>query len=131
MPKHTPESNARGHVDTTRPLGPVPERQLPIGAALEALIAAAPEDDPKADHSQMDNGVMLHAPSPEEIRQALAVKRAARQRGTQKAPTKVPVTMRLDARVVEHWKRSGPGWQSRLNKQLLELLPAATTRRTS
>jgi len=43
---------------------------------------------------------------------------AARVRGPQKAPTKTAVSIRLDTDVVEHFRRSGPGWQSRLNETL-------------
>ncbi|MBB5705449.1 BrnA antitoxin family protein [Sphingopyxis panaciterrulae] len=39
-------------------------------------------------------------------------------RGKQKAPTKVSTTLRLDRDVLERFKASGPGWQSRMNKAL-------------
>ena len=39
-------------------------------------------------------------------------------RGPQRAPTKKPTSIRLDADVVEHFKASGPGWQSRINQAL-------------
>ncbi len=38
-----------------------------------------------------------------------------RARGPQKAPTKVSVTLRLDSDVVERFRASGKGWQSRIN----------------
>ncbi len=41
-----------------------------------------------------------------------------RMRGKQKAPTKVKVPIRLDAAVVEHFRATGPGWQSRINEIL-------------
>jgi len=41
-----------------------------------------------------------------------------RTRGRQKAPTKVPVSIRLDAAVVRHFKAGGPGWQRRINEIL-------------
>jgi uncharacterized protein (DUF4415 family) len=43
---------------------------------------------------------------------------ARRVRGPQKAPTKTQVTLRLDARVVEHFKAAGEGWQTRINDAL-------------
>jgi uncharacterized protein (DUF4415 family) len=43
---------------------------------------------------------------------------ARRVRGPQKAPTKTQITLRLDARVVEHFKATGAGWQSRINEVL-------------
>jgi uncharacterized protein (DUF4415 family) len=45
-------------------------------------------------------------------------KRKPGQRGPQKAPTKVPVTIRLDANVVDAYKATGEGWQSRMNDAL-------------
>jgi len=39
-------------------------------------------------------------------------------RGKQKAPTKQQVTLRLDRDVVEHFKRGGAGWQTRINSAL-------------
>ena len=41
-----------------------------------------------------------------------------RFRGPQKKPTKVQTTIRLDADVVAHFKKSGKGWQSRINTAL-------------
>jgi uncharacterized protein (DUF4415 family) len=41
-----------------------------------------------------------------------------RTRGTQKAPKKIPVSLRLSPEVVEHFKASGPGWQSRIDETL-------------
>ena len=41
-----------------------------------------------------------------------------RARGPQKAPTKQLVSLRLDRDVVEHFRASGEGWQSRMNAAL-------------
>lgn len=41
-----------------------------------------------------------------------------RTRGVQKAPTKIPVSLRLSAEVVEHFRATGPGWQSRIDEIL-------------
>ena len=35
---------------------------------------------------------------------------------------KVPVYIRLDAEIVEHYKAGGPGYQTRINQDLLELV---------
>jgi uncharacterized protein (DUF4415 family) len=45
---------------------------------------------------------------------------ARRIRGPQKAPTKKQVTLRLDPRVVDHFKAEGEGWQSRMNEALMK-----------
>jgi len=47
---------------------------------------------------------------------------AKRQRGPQKAPTKVAVSIRLSREVVEHFKAGGPGWQARIDEALLKMV---------
>jgi uncharacterized protein (DUF4415 family) len=39
-------------------------------------------------------------------------------RGPQKAPKKVALSIRLSAEVVDHFKATGPGWQSRIDEAL-------------
>jgi uncharacterized protein (DUF4415 family) len=41
-----------------------------------------------------------------------------RRRGPQKTPTKQLVSLRLDRDVIEHFRKRGPGWQSRINDTL-------------
>ena len=48
--------------------------------------------------------------------------RTIRRRGKQKAPTKKPVSLRLDADVVEAYKATGEGWQSRINADLRKVM---------
>ncbi len=43
-------------------------------------------------------------------------------RGPQKAPKKVPVSIRLSAEVVEHFKSEGAGWQSRIDEALTKMV---------
>ena len=45
-----------------------------------------------------------------------------RVRGPQKNPTKQQVTLRLDRKVIEHFKADGPGWQTRLNDHLMRFI---------
>jgi uncharacterized protein (DUF4415 family) len=42
------------------------------------------------------------------------------KRGPQKAPTKKLVSLRLSAEVVDHFKSTGPGWQTRIDSTLLK-----------
>lgn len=42
------------------------------------------------------------------------------QRGPQKAPTKKLVSLRLSPEVVDHFKATGPGWQTRIDSTLLK-----------
>ena len=41
-----------------------------------------------------------------------------RTRGPQKAPTKVPVSVRLSREVLDYYKAAGPGWQGRMEAVL-------------
>lgn len=49
---------------------------------------------------------------------AKVLKAFPKTRGPQKAPKKVPVSIRLTPEVVKHFKSRGPGWQSRINETL-------------
>ena len=42
------------------------------------------------------------------------------KRGPQKTPTKKLVSLRLSAEVVDHFKATGPGWQTRIDSTLLK-----------
>ena len=45
-----------------------------------------------------------------------------RVRGPQKAATKVQTTIRLDRDVIDHFRRTGRGWQGRINETLRRVL---------
>jgi len=49
-----------------------------------------------------------------------AMRRQRGQRGPQKTATKCQVTLRLDPEVIDFFKATGKGWQSRINDTLLE-----------
>lgn len=58
--------------------------------------------------------------------------RKALQRGRPKAPvTKISTTIRLDTEVLEAFKATGRGWQTRLNKALRDWLQEHPLKRTS
>jgi uncharacterized protein (DUF4415 family) len=52
------------------------------------------------------------------IRKGKVVRRG--KRGPQKAPTKKLVSLRLSPEVIDHFKATGPGWQTRIDSTLLE-----------
>lgn len=41
-----------------------------------------------------------------------------RPRGPQKTPTKLQTTVRFDQDVIEYFRGTGPGWQTRMNETL-------------
>jgi uncharacterized protein (DUF4415 family) len=45
-----------------------------------------------------------------------------RRRGPQKAPTKQLLTVRFDPSVVDYYRATGAGWQTRMNDDLLRLV---------
>ena len=49
-------------------------------------------------------------------------------RGRQKAPTKVSTTIRLSPDVLEGFRSTGPGWQSRIGAALRQWLAAHSER---
>lgn len=46
------------------------------------------------------------------------------QRGKQKAPTKIPVSIRLEREVLEFYKSRGAGWQTRVSDMLKAIVEA-------
>ncbi len=103
-------------VNTERPFPKTPEE-------WEAVIAAAPDtvDDPECPYDPNDpeavdrfwaNAIVSHSYA--ELREKLAERR--RTRGPQKAPLKVPTTIRFDADVLAALKATGKGWQTRVNE---------------
>ena len=50
------------------------------------------------------------------------LKKQRGERGPQKAPTKVPTTIRFDADVLAALKASGKGWQTRVNEAVKDWL---------
>ncbi len=54
--------------------------------------------------------------------QSATIVRRRGQRGPQKRPTKQKVSLRLSPEIVRHFRKGGPGWQSRINDVLLTVV---------
>ena len=54
------------------------------------------------------------------------LKRMPGQRGNQKMPTKVHVSMRISPEVVSYFKAQGQGWQTRMDEALKEYIAKHT-----
>lgn len=72
-----------------------------------------PIDDDNPEWTSEDFARALQTEIPPHIRAAFP-----KTRGPQKAPTKVPVSLRLDREAVDHFKAGGPGWQARINSAI-------------
>jgi uncharacterized protein (DUF4415 family) len=57
--------------------------------------------------------------------------RFRRGRGPQKAPTKIPTTIRLDRDVLEFFQSGGAGYQSRINEALRRMIKRDLTNRST
>lgn len=82
---------------------------------IAAAIAAAPDraNDPDCPYDPNDAAAVAAF-------WAAGNTRLPGQRGQQKRPTKVPVTVRYSPEVVEYFKATGEGWQTRMNDALRE-----------
>jgi uncharacterized protein (DUF4415 family) len=65
-------------------------------------------------------GIRLRDLKPSELARVLG------KRGPQKAPTKIPVSIRLSPEVISHFKAKGPGWQSRIDDALRKIVKKAS-----
>lgn len=81
-------------------------------------IRRAIAEDPDAAPELDDATAARLRPAEEVIPEIVAAYRA--RRGKQKQPTKVPVSIRLDPDVVNYFRATGEGWQSRINEALVE-----------
>jgi len=81
---------------------------------IAAGIAADPDAAPELTEEQfrqMRPASEVHPQLVEAYRQS---------RGTQKQPTKVPVSIRLNPEVVTYFRSQGQGWQTQINEILAE-----------
>ena len=94
----------------------------PFPASLdewEQLISEAPGEettpDPEEERAFWGKVVVVREGGSKAVHEALKAKRA---RGQQKTPIKQPVSIRLSPEVVEYFKSTGKGWQTRMDEVL-------------
>ena len=85
--------------------------------AINAGIAADP-DTWELTEEEMARSRPAIEVVPEIVEAYRRGKLTRRSRGKQRAPLKVPVSLRLDPDVVEHFRATGRGWQTRINDTL-------------
>ena len=100
------------------------QKKLPATPAeWEAVIAAAPGKDrvlTKTEESEIAEAVVVQGGGYQAVRSALAQKRKQGERGPQVAQTKQLVSVRYSPEVLQYFKATGDGWQTRMNEALLE-----------
>ena len=106
---------------TRAQLQPLP----PISDEEEARIQAGIAQD--ADNPEMtDEELAAMRPArdvlPPELFSALA-HRGSGRRGRGKRPAEVQLTLRIDPEALAAWRRSGEGWQARMNDVLVREAP--------
>ena len=84
------------------------------------------EDGEVGDLSEVD--MSLFRPAHEVLPLALQKTLGMSPRGPQKSPKKVPTTIRLSPEVMEYFRASGDGWQSRVDGVLREYVAQHTRR---
>jgi len=96
---------------------PTPEED----AAIDAGIAADPEA-----YEVTDEGFAKMRPASEVLPEVVAayqagtLKRKRGERGRQKSPTKKPIYIRFSPEVVDYFRATGKGWQTRMDEALKE-----------
>ncbi|WP_066333925.1 BrnA antitoxin family protein [Azohydromonas lata] len=97
---------------------PTPEEEKAINAGI-----AADSDNPELDDEWFKKAKPASEFFDKETYEGLvALKRRPGQRGPQKAPRKLAVTVRYDPEVIEAFRASGEGWQTRMNEALKDWL---------
>lgn len=90
-------------------------------AAIQRGIAADPDTFEWTDE-EFATARPASEMMPPELYKALVERRV---RGPQRAPVKEQIALRLDQDVLERWRATGPGWQSRMGEVLRKAVEAA------
>jgi uncharacterized protein (DUF4415 family) len=81
-----------------------------------------PEPEFDEDNPEWKEEDFARARPPHEVLAPEVLSAFRTTRGPQKIPRKIPVSSRLSAEVVEHFKATGPGWQGRIDATLKEVV---------
>jgi uncharacterized protein (DUF4415 family) len=79
-----------------------------------------------ADNPEWTRDDFAKAKAPGKVLPADVLSKFGKHRGPQKAPKKVPVSIRLSPIVVSHFRRQGPGWQARIDAVLTRIVKKET-----
>lgn len=82
------------------------------------------DDNPEWTEEDFARARPAHEVLPPEVLAAFGKGKRGRPAGSTKPDAKKSVTLRLDPDVLQRWRDSGPGWQSRINDALRKAAPA-------
>ena len=83
----------------------------------------APLTRPDGEVRDLDADDIRHfKPAHDVLPEAVRLDLRIRARGPQKAPTKIPTTIRLSPEVSAAFRATGPGWQTRIDNALKDWL---------
>lgn len=105
--------------DTKRVRTPGTLEGIRPGESLDDFEKRVGDDIPEATTEDFARARPMREMFPEIVE---AFERARGQRGPQKTPTKERVALRLDRDIVDHFRHGGPGWQTRINDALAEIV---------
>ena len=89
-----------------------------IGSNLRKIDSHAISAEAYAELPEVTAAMLKRA----EYRVGGRMKPHPRHRGTQKAPTKIALSLRLSPELVTHFKATGRGWQTRIDETLKKLI---------
>ena len=75
-----------------------------------------------ADNPAWSRADFAKAKVPGDVLSTDVLSKFGKHRGPQKAPKKVPVSIRLSPIVVTHFRNQGPGWQARIDAVLTNIV---------
>ena len=76
------------------------------------------EDNPPLTAADWQNMIPIEEAPPELLAKILAAFPKTKLRGPQKLPTKEAVSIRLSSEVLDHYRSTGRGWQTRIDEAL-------------
>lgn len=91
-------------------------RAFPITDAVEASIQAGIAADP--DNPELTDAELARMRPASEVLPAALLESLMRGGRSQGEKRKVQLTLRVDPDIVEAYRATGPGWQSRMNEAL-------------
>lgn len=106
-------------------------KRLSVNHGLDFVGCEADRALTAAEEKKMANAVVVKGGGYSAVRAAVAQKRRRGERGPQATPTKQRVSVRYSPEVLQYFKATGTGWQTRMNEALLDWVHKRSARSRS